>query len=244
MIKLSERLQSVANLITPGLSVADIGTDHGYLGIYLMQNKLAKSVIASDVNVGPLQKATDNIKAYELSNAIDTRLSDGLKMYEPGEAEAIVMAGMGGNLIIDIMINGSDVCKSAKELILQPQSDIGRVRHYLQDNGYMIISENMVCEDNKFYPMMKAVNGTQKWDREIFFNYGKILLREENPVLREFLILEKHHLHEIYNNLACEVCTESVMDRMEELTVKISLNNEALELVEKGNIIAEDRILT
>lgn len=243
MIRLSERLFSVAELVTPGLIVADIGTDHGYLPVYLVQNRISNGVIASDVNIGPLEKATININKYGLTDAIDTRLSNGLKMFEPGEVESIVMAGMGGNLIIDILISGEDVCKAAKELILQPQSDIGRVRHYLLDNGYMIISENMVCEDGKFYPMMKVINGSQRWEREIYYTYGKILLREKNPVLHEYLILEKNHLCELYSTLACTDNTQSVRDRMEEIEIMLKLNEEALYNISSENPIEKDRVI-
>lgn len=243
MIKLSDRLLSVAELVTPGLIVADIGTDHGYLPIYLMQNKLAKSVIASDVNVGPLQKAVDNIKMHGLNDLIDTRLSDGLKMFEEGEVESIVMAGMGGNLIIEIIINSLEICRSAKEMILQPQSDIGRVRHYLNDNGFMIISENMVCEDGKFYPMMKVKNGNQRWEHEFYYEYGKILLRERNPVLHEFLILEKNHLCELYQGLACADQTQHVRDRMEGILMELYLNKQGLDCIEEGNPVEIDRVI-
>lgn len=243
MVKLSDRLKCVAGLITPGLTVADIGCDHGYLPIYLVQNGISESVIASDVNVGPLEKAIDNIEMYGLSKCIDTRLSNGLKMFEPSEAQCIVMAGMGGNLVIDIMVQGSDITDSAEELILQPQSDIERVRRYLQSNGFMIISEAMVFEDGKFYPMMKAIHGEQHWDRDIYFVYGKILLREQNPVLHQFLIQEKDYLVDLYSNLSCAEQTEHVRQRLSEVERKLTYNEEALEMITSENPVEIDRVL-
>lgn len=243
MIKISERLQGVAELVTPGLKVADIGTDHGYLPIYLVQSGAINDAIASDINVGPLNKAIENINSYGLEEKIDTRLSDGLKMFEPYEAESIVMAGMGGNLMIDILIAGDSVVRSAKELILQPQSDIGRVRHFLHDNGFMIVSENMICEEGKFYPMMKVISGKQRWENEYYYEYGKILLREQNPVLHEYLIFERDHLCELYKSLESSEKTQNVMDRMEGLLMELYLNKQALDCIETDNPVEIDRVI-
>lgn len=243
MVHLSERLLGVYSLITPGLSVADIGTDHGYLPIYLIKNGKASKVIASDVNKGPLEKARENIEQYELNNEIELRLSDGLKMYEPGEAQAIVMAGMGGNLIIDIISNSLDVCNGACEMILQPQSDVCRVRHFLHKNGFRIISENMVKDENKFYPMMKVIKESQKWDSEIFYIYGKVLLDEQNPVLREYLIREKDILFEIYNNLNEQEKSESIECRLKSLEEEIEFNRRATEYISRISRFEEVRVL-
>jgi len=243
MVKLSQRLFNVSELITPGLTVADVGTDHGFLAIYLCQQKIAKAVIASDVKTGPLQKAADNIELAGLSEVIDLRLSDGLKMYEAGEVDSIVMAGMGGNLIIDLISESREVCEAAKELILSPQSDVSRVRHFLQNNGYMIISESMVFEEGKFYPMMKAIHQEQNWDREIDFIYGKILLREENPVLHEYLIWEKDYLVDLYRELSCKSPTEAIRERMRDVERSLSYNDEALDLISSVNPIEVDRVI-
>jgi len=243
VVKLSERLKNVCELITPGLKVADIGCDHGYLSIYLMENNIAKSVVASDVRPGPLEKAKFNIGLHNLESVVDIRLSDGLKAYSPGETESVVMAGMGGNLMIDIMEGGRKVLEEAKEIILQPQSDISRVRHYLKDNGYAIISEAMVYEDYKFYPMMKAVHGDNTWDREIYFTYGKILLREQNPVLHQFLLQERDFYVNLYSELSCADPTKSVIDRLRDVEASLALNDEALMMIDEKNMTETDRTL-
>jgi len=243
MVKLSERLFNIAELITPGLRVADVGCDHGYLSIYLCENKIAKSVIASDVKIGPLEKAEENLRIYGMTDIIDLRLSDGLEMISPGEVDCIVMSGMGGNLMMEILERGRDVLEYATELILQPQSEIAGLRHYLQDNGYLIISESMVYEDYKYYPMMKVVHGEMKWDREIYFVYGKILLREQNPVLHQFLIQEKDYYVNLYSELGCQVRTERVVDRLREVEISLAYNNEALEMIEAENGVEIDRTL-
>lgn len=243
MVKLSERLQAVADLITPGLRVSDVGCDHGYLSIYLMQNKIAQSVIASDVRTGPLSKASENINIYEMADKIDLRLSDGLMMIDPGEVDSIVMSGMGGNLMMDIIKRGEDVVSEARELILQPQSEIASVRHFLQDNGWVIISESMVCEDYKFYPMMKAVKGEMKWDKEVYFVYGKVLIREKNPVLHQFLIQEEEYYVNLYNELCCQVSSDRVRDRLRDVEIALALNNEALDLISEKSVVEIDRVI-
>ena len=124
MVKLSERLSAVSKLITPTLKVADVGCDHGYLSIYLLQNNITDKVIASDVRKGPLSKASENVKLYGLNDKIELRLSDGLTNYKTGEVESVVMSGMGGNLMIKILEESKEIVESVKELILQPQSEI------------------------------------------------------------------------------------------------------------------------
>lgn len=232
MVRLSERLQAVADLITPGLRVSDVGCDHGYLSIYLMENKIAESVIASDVRTGPLSKAADNINTYGLADKIDLRLSDGLSMIDPGEVDVVVMSGMGGNLMMDILKRGADVVDKAKELVLQPQSEITGLRHYLQENGFLIVSEAMVYEDYKYYPMMKVVRDKMNLDKEIYFIYGKILLREQNPVLHQFLLQERDYYVNLYNELCCQSHTERVVDRLKDVELSLKYNNEALELID------------
>jgi len=243
MVRLSERLMAVAELITPGLRVSDVGCDHGYLSIFLMQNNIATSVIASDVRTGPLSKAAENINTYEMADAIDLRLSDGLDMIDASEVDVVVMSGMGGNLMMDILKKGKDVTDKARELILQPQSEISGLRHYLQDNGFMIISEDMVYEDDKYYPMMKAVHGQMNWDKEIYFLYGKILLREENPILHQFLLQEKDYYVNLYSELCCQDPTERVVSRLRDVEKSLMLNNEALDLIDAPNVVEIDRVL-
>jgi tRNA (adenine22-N1)-methyltransferase len=157
MITLSKRLEAIASLITPGYIVADVGTDHGYIPIYQIQQNRSPSAIAMDLRKGPLQRAADHIQSCGLSDRIQTRLSDGPAALGVGEAETIVVAGMGGELVLHILTDGEAVCRSAKELILQPQSEIAGVRRYLREHAYRIVAENMIYEDGKYYPMMRVV---------------------------------------------------------------------------------------
>lgn len=157
--KLSLRLQAVADFVTNGNRVADIGTDHGFLAIYLIQSGRCPHAVAMDVRKGPLQRAREHIAAAGLTDRIDTRLSDGAAALAPGEAESAVIAGMGGLTVIQIL----EAAKAAqgwlglREWILEPQSDLAKVRRYLWENGFSINRENLVLEDGKYYPVLHVL---------------------------------------------------------------------------------------
>ena len=138
-MELSKRLYAVAGLVTEGASVADIGTDHGYVPIYLVKNNIASKVIAMDINRGPLERARMHIIGHGLKDQIETRLSDGLRMVNPGEVDGMIAAGMGGALVIKILEDSKEVVDSLAFAILQPQSEISKVRKYLHDNGLVIV---------------------------------------------------------------------------------------------------------
>lgn len=197
----SKRLEAVASMVTPGNVLVDVGTDHGYIPIYLVKNHIIPRAIAMDINKGPLERANENIGDYHLEKYIETRLSDGVASLKKGEGDTLLIAGMGGGLMLGILRDGKDILSKMKEFILQPQSDVKMVRKFLQKEGYLIAEENMILEDGKYYPMMKVQKGEMKYEKEIFFEYGKLLLEEKNSVLKEFLDKEYHTCLKIQNNL-------------------------------------------
>lgn len=113
-MKLSKRMQAVAAMVSPGNVLADIGTDHGYVPIALVQEHVIPRAIAMDINEGPLERATAHIREYHLESLIETRRSNGVEMLREGEADSILIAGMGGELIIGILTAGEAVCKKAR----------------------------------------------------------------------------------------------------------------------------------
>ena len=244
MALLSERLKAVAQMITPGLPVADIGCDHAYLPIYLIKENRSPYVIACDINAGPILKARENVEDADLADRIDVRQGDGLAVTGPGEVKSVVLAGMGGNLMIRILSEGRKNLEGVEEIIMEPQSEVAEVRHFLQDSGFRIISENMVNELDKFYPVIKAVPGQMNWDREIYFRYGKIILREENPVLHEFLLRERKYLGDLLKELSQNEDIPHVFVRMEEIKTDLALNADALQLVSEPGLFEDTRILS
>ena len=156
-VKLSKRLEVVASCVGSGGTVADIGCDHGFTSIYLTENKMAKCGIAMDINKGPLEKAKIHIEQAGLKDKIETRLSNGLDKLEIGEADTILISGMGGALITEILTKEKDKTLSAKELVLSPQSEIYLVRKCLHELGFFIQCEKMVFDMGKYYVVIKAL---------------------------------------------------------------------------------------
>lgn len=156
-IVLSRRLRMLADLMTRGYRAADVGCDHGFLSIYLVQQGISPRVLAMDVRKGPLAAAREHIASCGLEEYIGSRLSDGLAALRPGEAETLICAGMGGPLMEKILRDGMEKARELKELILQPQSEIGSFRRFLRREGFRILAEDAVCEDGKYYFAMKAV---------------------------------------------------------------------------------------
>ena len=144
-------------MITPGAKITDIGTDHAYLPIYLALNKIITHAIACDIKKGPLESAKSNIKKYNLSSIIETRPSDGLKNLYENEADEIIIAGMGGNMIAKILQNCAWKNKNTKKFILQPMKYEDKLRMYLAKSGYEVVKEEAVFCSGKVYTVMAAV---------------------------------------------------------------------------------------
>lgn len=200
-MQLSKRLNAVVKLAGKCRCVADIGTDHGYIPIYMIQQNLAQNAVAMDVNKGPLERANQNIKSYRMEKCITTRLSDGVAELKEEEADCVIIAGMGGLLTIRILEAGREVLQTVDTLVLQPQSEIGQVRIWLAEHGYRITDEDMVLDDGKYYPMMRAEHGEQEAWTEQEYAFGKYLIQKQNLVLKEFLQKEERLCREILHSL-------------------------------------------
>lgn len=225
---------AIAGMVTGGNRLADVGCDHGYLSIYLVSEKKVPSAIAMDVRPGPLSRARKNISCYGLEDYIETRLSDGLMKLEPGEGDTLVIAGMGGPLMERILNDGEKVREGFQELILQPQSDLPHFRHFLAEIGWEIVSEEMIKEDGKFYPMMKAVRNES--GKKISYTeeeawFGPLLLRECHPVLKEYLLRETAIREKILAGLL-SVPSESAKARLAEVKEEMELIKSALKRYE------------
>lgn len=197
-LRLSERLRALAGMVTPGNVVADVGCDHGFLSVYLLEQGIAPRVIASDVRRGPLAAAQAHVEERGLAQYIETRLTDGLTGYRPGEAQTMVCAGMGGRLMQNILLRNMDVALSFEELILQPQSELRQFRIFLREQGFETKDENILCEDGKYYFLFKAApaqgtaaDGAKRQETDVPARlgdkYGAGLLRARHPALRAYL---------------------------------------------------------
>lgn len=226
-MELSKRLQAVAGLVGDNLVVADVGTDHGYIPIYLIESGKCQKAFAMDVNEGPLLRAKDHIQMHGLTECITTRLSDGVKALKVGECECVVVAGMGGALAIKIMEEGKEVFHSLQEFVLQPQSELDKVRQYLNENGFQVVAEDMVLEDGKYYPMMKVINAVDSKYSLAELKFGRGLLNQKHPVLKMFLEKEVNSKQMIIQNLKSQP-GEHIKVRLQELENELEIVTETL----------------
>ncbi|WP_024346490.1 tRNA (adenine(22)-N(1))-methyltransferase [Lacrimispora indolis] len=228
-MKLSRRLETIASFVPEGSRVADIGTDHGYIPIHLVQEGKAKHAIAMDVREGPLLRARAHIQEAGLQNYVEVRLSDGLLKLEQNEADCVVIAGMGGELMIHILEGGRDLWESISCWVLSPHSELDKVRRFLEEEAFFIWRETMIKEEGKYYSVMGVSRkpGAAAADgREFFYRYGRGLLESKDPVLKEYLIKEEEQLEQIMSGLSVSE-TESARRRMEELKLELAYNKEA-----------------
>lgn len=233
---LSRRLQAVADLVSPGKRVCDVGCDHGYVSIYLVESGKADAVLAMDVNRGPLERARINVEKHDLTGYITLRLSNGLDAYRAGEAQSLVIAGMGGRLMQSILTKDKQKTEDFEELILQPQSELALFRKFLRKEGYTFVQEDMILEGGKFYPMMKVQknpavsqqdglpNGITQELADIF---GPCLLAQRNPVLYEYIFRQKEDILRLIHAMKGMEESERCRKRREELKAELYLLTQA-----------------
>lgn len=194
IINISERLKCVAGLVNKGARVADIGTDHAYLPIYLVQNEISNKVYACDVRKEPLRRAKLHIDEYGLSDKITTQLCDGLKGINKGDVDTVTICGMGGKLMKNILKAGIDKLGDNTQLVLSAQSELRDFRKYLLETGIDIKSEHMLLEDGKYYFIFDCVYNTQD---EYHLNVTNI---QQNNIYEHAAAAGDIHNNNIHNN--------------------------------------------
>lgn len=217
----------LACMVTPGSRAADVGCDHAFLSIYLVREGISPGVIAMDVRRGPLSAAKEHIEAEDLSEYIETRMSDGLRELLPGEVDTVICAGMGGRLMERILAESLEKALELRELILQPQSELKEFREFLRKAGFAVTDEDMVREDGKYYFAMRAVpkggevaaEQTHPADNareeqalyvkqmpssdqvRLFDKFGEKLLIKKHPVLKQYLQQQEKMLEQLRESL-------------------------------------------
>ena len=249
MIQLSTRLQTVANYVENGSKVADIGSDHGLLPVYLVQSQKVNFAIAGEVNEGPLQAAITQVKQAGLEQVISARKGDGLAVIEPGEVNTITICGMGGALMRDILEAGKQHGKleGVTQLVLQPNVGEDAVRYWLSDNQFVIVDETILEEDGKIYEVIhahksehaEAIN-KQLYDAEklplylpdeikeiLLYRMGPFLTLEGSPVWHKKWKQEVEKLNMILKSLEQSTSTQSLLKK-HSTNQEIKLINEVL----------------
>ena len=184
-MQIGERLLKITSFVKQNAKVADIGTDHAKIPIYLTQKNIISYAIASDKNENPLQFAKENIRRFGVKKNIDIRLGDGLKSLKKGEVDTIIIAGMGGGLITKILSDAPNILKEISHLILQPMSEGNILRSWLMENKFLIEDEVLVKEDDKIYEIISAVHGNMKKLNDMELLFGNIILQNKNELLKE-----------------------------------------------------------
>ena len=237
-IRLSDRMMAIVRMVSSGQCaikdknriVADIGCDHGFVSIYMVQNGLADKMIAMDVAEGPLSTAKANVLEAGVSEKIELRLSNGFDAICRGETNTAIIAGMGGQLILSIVESGLDKLDDGYELVMSPQSDIRLFRESLRKDGILIIDEDMIYEDGKFYNIIKAVvnkktplkQSGKEAEKDgdditaLYDTYGEYLIKKKSPVLIEYIEKEIEKKQGIYCRLS-KKDTENTVNRLFEI---------------------------
>lgn len=183
-MRLTGRLAALAAFVPQGARLADIGTDHAYLPIELVEQNIAISAVAGDVHVGPYEAATENIKGLGLEHKISVRLGNGLAVIVPGEVDTVVIAGMGGSTIVEILNSTPEVTGSLKRLILQPMVATAMVRRWLLSSGWDIIDEALVQDEGRLYEIVVAEQGISAVWEPIMYDIGMILWKNRPQLLK------------------------------------------------------------
>ncbi|HEX9024898.1 MAG TPA: class I SAM-dependent methyltransferase [Clostridium sp.] len=188
-MELSKRLNWIIEKLDKVEIIMDVGTDHGYIPIYLVKNDIAKKVIASDINKEPLKKAKINASLDGVLDKIDLRLGGGLFPLNNREANAVIIAGMGGNLIRDILENDLNKVKNLDYLILQPAQNPEVLRKYLYNNNYEILEEDICLDENKYYEIFKVKYkiGDYILLEDIFYEISPTMLSKKLPLFKSYI---------------------------------------------------------
>lgn len=195
LFQLDPRLALCAEFVRPGARLADIGTDHAYLPVWLARAGRIKSALACDLREEPLRRGQATIEKYHAQQLVTTRLSDGLQKVSPDECEDIVIAGMGGELIVTILSKAPWVKDESKRLILQPMSRAEILRGYLKSNGFTIIEERAVRSLGRIYSVMRcAFTGEQTGRYHAVYAYTGALKPAQRALDRSYIENECAHL--------------------------------------------------
>lgn len=193
-MKINKRLRTITLYISDGSNIIDVGCDHALLCIYLVKNKKNIKCIASDINKGPLEQAKVNIDKYKVSKDIKIKLGNGIDTIEEF-VDTIIISGMGGGTIVDILNNGKNKLSSIKKIILSPNNDFYLVRKHVSNLGYKIVQEEIVYEKGKYYPIIVLEKGKRKYNKKELL-YGVNIL-ENNDLISYYNYLNSNNINKI-----------------------------------------------
>lgn len=220
----------MAKYVPQHSKIVDVGTDHGYLPIYLSLSGICEKCIASDINKGPLENAAKHIQKYGAQNIL-LRQGNGLATITLEDGiDTIVIGGMGGYLIRDILENSLPIVKASHTLILQPQNNVMEVRQYIHAIGFAIEEESFIEDEGKYYNIIVAKPGKQQYLEAYEYAYGKLNLTKPNETFKKWMRYKEETLETIYKHLD-EVDTEQAKLRKTEIAQEYALHKEAMKCI-------------
>jgi len=227
-LKVSDRLKTIVSCAEKCCFLVDVGTDHAYVPICLVKNKIAERAVACDISKGSVEKAEKNIRFYGYSDFIEARFGYGLEVINENESpDQIIIAGMGGMLTIEILEASESVVSRAQRIILQPQRDIFKVRKCVHSLGFKIVDEKMLFEDGKYYNIIVCEKGPDSFYTERDYFFGKILIQSKNKFLINQADFELSKIKKILCDMKYEILNgkndEVFLERFEELQKKEDL---------------------
>lgn len=211
------RLETILDIIKDASSVADIGCDHAYLSILLARSGNASKIICADISEGPLAKAKKNILRFGLEDKIELRLGDGLAPIGEGEAECIVIAGMGANVISKILSDSEKIARSTKFIVLQSMTGVEDLRQFLYENGYEIIAENLVREDRRIYSVMTIKSGKKHSYTPLDLFISPALRCGDEPLFDEYFVKQKNRIMKAYEGMKKSVRSNTEIEYYKKL---------------------------
>ncbi|MDA8442347.1 MAG: class I SAM-dependent methyltransferase [Peptococcaceae bacterium] len=221
MIELKARLAAIAAYVPQGSIVIDVGTDHAYLPIFLLQQKICARAVGIDIHQGPYQSALAQVEQQCLSDRITLYLGDGLKPLKPGEGNLVVAAGMGGTTIKEVLEARPDVLAQVQRLILQPMVAGAALRRWLLENGWAIVAERLVEEDERIYEIIVAEPGSQPVPVDILLELGPLIVAAQDSLLPPLIAGKVEALEEVLRQLNKTERPDAV-DKRQEILRKIS----------------------
>lgn len=210
--------------------MADIGSDHAHLPIYLIKHDYIKSAVASDINTGPAEISRKRIKRHGLEAKVMVRLGNGLEVISPEETEVIVIAGMGGILIRDILDKDPKVAESAKLLVLQPMRDSEKVRKWLFQHGFEIIDEELVKDQDKIYEVIWAGFTGKAREAEGLLLVGDMIIKKKHPLAAGYISKKIDELEKVMADMEGKN-TANCRDRARECKELLAFYREVLRWV-------------
>ncbi|MDK0652313.1 class I SAM-dependent methyltransferase [Clostridium perfringens] len=223
-MELSKRLKRIAEHVDKCESVADIGTDHGYIPIYLVKEGICKKAIASDINKGPIEKAKVNVAFEGVSNKVKCLLGPGLNPLKVGEVNGVILAGMGGNLTRDILLADMEKVKKYDFIILQPAQNPEVLREFLYKNDYEIIDEDLIKDEGRFYELFKVKynENSEKlvFEDGLYYEVSPLLREKNHPLFKEFIEEKINRCETILSFIKED--TEAAKKRKSDLEEKIN----------------------